>query len=151
MPKKKSHMINCAICEVRGMKKYSDYAWHHHKNSAVCLECYARQIIREYLERITMDPKICKTVDMHLEPDVIALNVWSMYSMYNTCITCGTRYKPEFSNELLNAIRANIRIELHVFTNPFMGVTLGLVSELKERNNDLVEQLNFFKCCNENL
>jgi hypothetical protein len=144
-------MMTCNICGVRSMRKYSDYAWHHHKDKAVCLECYARQIIREYLERIIFDPKIVKTVDAHLEPETIAQNVWAMYRMYNTCVTCGEKYFPKFDSELLNAIRANVRIELPVFANPIMVQTLGIISELKERNNDLVEQLTFYQMCNENL
>ncbi len=144
-------MVSCLICKARVLRRYSDYQWHNHKDKAICLQCYSHMILRNYLEKITMDPNIGATMKLYLDPSAIALNIWRTYSTTTTCIQCMKAFEPKFSVEQLSEIREFIAHELRAFDGPVSSSLLGIVQDLKEEVNELQEEVQFYKYCNENL
>lgn len=144
-------MISCVICEARVLKRFSDHAFHHHGEKAICLQCYSEMILRNYLEKIVSDPNIGITMKLYLDPASIALNIWRTYSTKTTCIQCMKSFDARFNVEQLSEIREFIAHELRVFESPVVSSLLTIIQDLKEETNDLKEEIQFYKYCNENL
>jgi hypothetical protein len=134
------------MCEEMVNLADSDYPWHHHEGSAVCLHCIAAGIIRGHVEK-TVNQNLLYTLEDYLDDKnpYLPQYVFHKWSGLLTCMECRMGYSPEFNDEQKRKLIKILQDDLSLHSNTLSGIFIETIQEKNREINDLRQELQEYR------
>lgn len=124
----------------------SDFPWHSHEKSAVCLHCIAEGILRGHVENYA-SMNLTQTLDDYLLEDnpILPNFIFHHWTGHMTCMECKMSYSPNFNSEQKTKIISIIREDISCFSNTLSSILIDVIQDKNLEIQRLEQELKEYK------